>query len=130
MKMLLAVLMLTPVFAFAEVYKWIDENGNIHFGDRPQHAQAVAVEVNTQKAGTTYQPEKPKAVKPKVENNELKEAEEKYKEVLAGFYETRTPSAACKYTIDLKDEMKYMGSSAQLMGRPMPKREVYLCPKE
>ncbi|MCH9696853.1 MAG: glutaredoxin family protein [Gammaproteobacteria bacterium] len=36
--------------AYAEIYKWIDHTGRIHFGDAPgqsQQAQRVAVEINT-----------------------------------------------------------------------------------
>ncbi len=36
-KLLLFVGMLLPIFAVAgEVYKWVDDEGNVHFGDRPQ----------------------------------------------------------------------------------------------
>ena len=31
--------------AVAEVYKWVDDNGNIHFGDKPQdNAEAERAE--------------------------------------------------------------------------------------
>ena len=32
---LLAVCASKPGFSYAEVYKWVDEQGNVHFGDRP-----------------------------------------------------------------------------------------------
>ncbi len=32
---LLAVCASNPGFSYAEVYKWVDEQGNVHFGDRP-----------------------------------------------------------------------------------------------
>jgi len=36
-KLLLFIGMLLPILAVAgEVYKWVDEEGNVHFGDRPQ----------------------------------------------------------------------------------------------
>jgi hypothetical protein len=30
----------------ADVYKWVDEDGKVHFGDKPQAAGAEAIEVN------------------------------------------------------------------------------------
>lgn len=36
-KLLLFIGMFLPILAVAgEVYKWVDEEGNVHFGDRPQ----------------------------------------------------------------------------------------------
>lgn len=34
------VLILISTFAGAEIYKWADETGRIHFSDKPQHARA------------------------------------------------------------------------------------------
>ena len=34
-----------PVAASAELYKWVDENGDVHFGDRPQHSNAGRIEL-------------------------------------------------------------------------------------
>lgn len=34
-------------FATAEIYRWVDATGRVHFGDRPQHQRAEKVEVNT-----------------------------------------------------------------------------------
>lgn len=42
---ILLALVCLPFFAHAGVYKWVDENGNIHFGDRPP-AEAVPQSVN------------------------------------------------------------------------------------
>lgn len=50
MRNLVLVLLLIPFSCFAEIYKWTDENGNIHFGDSPKEetkAEKVVVEVNT-----------------------------------------------------------------------------------
>ena len=34
-KVVLAVVVSLPVVSMAEVYRWVDENGKVHFGDRP-----------------------------------------------------------------------------------------------
>ena len=34
-KVVLAVVVSSPVVSMAEVYRWVDENGKVHFGDRP-----------------------------------------------------------------------------------------------
>jgi hypothetical protein len=33
--------MLIALFAGAQVYKWVDEKGQVHFGDRPPEEQKV-----------------------------------------------------------------------------------------
>ena len=41
---------LTPSHGYAEIYKWTDENGRVHFGDKPAEnvsAESVTVEVNS-----------------------------------------------------------------------------------
>lgn len=50
MRNLFLVLLFIPFFCFAEIYKWTDENGNVHFGDSPKEetkAEKVVVEVNS-----------------------------------------------------------------------------------
>jgi len=53
--LLLATTPLLTVEAATEIYKWVDANGNIHFGDKPndpaQRAKAKPVELKT-----NYQP--------------------------------------------------------------------------
>ena len=41
------LLMAAPLVANASVYKWVDENGKVHYGDRPQGSQpAVEIQVD------------------------------------------------------------------------------------
>ncbi|MCP4552756.1 MAG: DUF4124 domain-containing protein [Bacteroidetes bacterium] len=50
MKLLIIAILLVPLFCFAEIYKWTDEQGNVHFGDSPKddvQAEKVVVEVNS-----------------------------------------------------------------------------------
>ena len=41
--------------ANAEIYKWVDENGNVHYGDKPGQTDSQKVEINTD--SETVQPE-------------------------------------------------------------------------
>lgn len=43
-KLLAALLLILPVMAYAAVYKWTDEKGNVHFSDTP-HQGAKKIEV-------------------------------------------------------------------------------------
>ena len=47
MRQLWLVILLLPSLALAEVYRWTDANGRVHFGETPQ-AGAVQVEVKPQ----------------------------------------------------------------------------------
>ena len=42
---LLAVLLLVASFCRAELYQWVDEHGQTHFADRPQHSQPHEIAV-------------------------------------------------------------------------------------
>ena len=39
------LIMLMPITASAEIYKWVDKNGNVHFGDKPGHREAVELNI-------------------------------------------------------------------------------------
>ena len=41
-------LLLLPHLAFGQVYRWVDEQGRVHYGQQPQGANAQAVEVRPQ----------------------------------------------------------------------------------
>ncbi len=50
MKYILIVALLAPLSGFAEIYKWTDENGKVHFGDSPDDrdkAERVSLEINS-----------------------------------------------------------------------------------
>ena len=42
------VLMLLPCMVSAEIYKWVDKDGNVHFGDRSNHSDAVELNIKGQ----------------------------------------------------------------------------------
>jgi len=49
----LAVLLVFTTQAFAEVYKWVDEHGRVHYGDKPASDNAEQVTI---KKGSTTDP--------------------------------------------------------------------------
>ncbi len=56
MKLFFAFLLLFATSALAEIYKWMDENGNVHFGDNPDNKEkATQLKINTEsKSGVTH----------------------------------------------------------------------------
>lgn len=56
MRMLLLVLLITPMVASAEIYKWTDEAGKVHFSDKPFKGSET-VEVNVNEVGSLVTPE-------------------------------------------------------------------------
>lgn len=49
LRTLLTLLVLSPAVSVAEVYRWVDEDGRTHFGDRPP-TQAASQEVKVESA--------------------------------------------------------------------------------
>ncbi len=49
LRTLLTLLILSPAVSVAEVYRWVDEDGRTHFGDRPP-TQAASQEVKVESA--------------------------------------------------------------------------------
>jgi hypothetical protein len=47
MKYLLFLLMCLSVSAYAEVYKWVDADGKVHYGDRPNSGSAQEVKIES-----------------------------------------------------------------------------------
>ena len=44
-KLILFFVLIVPVAVYASVYKWVDENGKVHYGDQPKASQPT-VEMN------------------------------------------------------------------------------------
>lgn len=45
MKAVLLLLLCISAAAYAEVYKWVDKNGKVHYGDRPTSSQATEIKI-------------------------------------------------------------------------------------
>lgn len=43
MKKLFILLLLSPLLCIAEIYKWVDENGKVHYSDKPFEKQGEQV---------------------------------------------------------------------------------------
>ena len=43
---ILVVLMISPCIVFSEVYRWVDEAGNVHYGDKPVGNSATELNIN------------------------------------------------------------------------------------
>jgi len=52
MRLLLILLTALSFPAFAEVYKWTDENGNVHFGSQPPPGEQEEVHIRESKTGS------------------------------------------------------------------------------
>ncbi|ADP97719.1 DUF4124 domain-containing protein [Marinobacter adhaerens] len=52
MRFLLLFLATLSFSAFAQVYKWTDENGNVHFGNQPPPGQQEEVQIRESKTGS------------------------------------------------------------------------------
>jgi len=50
-KIMLLLCLVSPIAAQAGVYKWVDENGKVHYGDSPQASQPT-VEMNVDETTT------------------------------------------------------------------------------
>jgi len=50
MRYLFIILLIVPILALGEIYKWTDDKGNVHFGDSPkenERSEKIVVEVNS-----------------------------------------------------------------------------------
>jgi len=63
---LLFLLIQSP--GYAKVYKWVDENGQVNFGDRPESSDAESVNIRTNETTTPRAIKKPES-DPKDKNN-------------------------------------------------------------
>lgn len=76
MRIILALMLVFSAVASAEIYKWTDENGQVHFGDRPtESVKAETVEIREQKtgrmvSGSTQQAYSTKVSEPKKKGTE------------------------------------------------------------
>lgn len=47
---IICVLFLSPAYSYAEIYKWVDDQGNVHYGDKPV-TNSKEIDVNISKQG-------------------------------------------------------------------------------
>ncbi|CAM3592848.1 DUF4124 domain-containing protein [Parendozoicomonas haliclonae] len=112
---LVLVVTLMPLsLAQAEIYKWVDEDGNVHFTDK-QHSQSNAREVELKKSNdyrgsNIYREQKSRFQAMDHERNIKKQAKQKKKQSMAKQCEYaryklgRTETASYVFDIDDKGE--------------------------
>ena len=47
MRVVLLMILLVPCLAVAEIYKWVDAQGNVHYGDKPPDQPAETMDIRT-----------------------------------------------------------------------------------
>ena len=47
------IILLIPPLCYAEIYKWTDENGGVHYGERPSNPNSEKIEIKS----STSQPD-------------------------------------------------------------------------
>jgi hypothetical protein len=54
--LLLITFLINTSDVVAEVYKWVDEKGNVHFGDRPSDSKAEKIDIKESAGSPTVDP--------------------------------------------------------------------------
>ena len=75
-RILVTILFLFPTIGQSEIYKWIDENGNVHFDDRPGSGNKEKIEIKTTETSSSP-------------NTELQDRVEQEKQLLEIYEEER-----------------------------------------
>lgn len=124
MKTLCLILALLPLLASAEVYKWTDENGNVHFGDRPKNLnKAEVVEIREQKTGSMVSDSQKAAYK---FNARVEAANDKYEEAINRLPATSSgPSIACNYNRSMIRYYENEWESIRKRGYKQSQRNYY-----
>ncbi len=127
MKFIFALLFLCSTSTFAEIYKWTDENGNVHFGDNPNNKEkATKLKIDTEsRTGVTHSSgrdkDRDRLLKNRAEERaEKAEKKEKYKAkkkkmrrkcLLAKDRLDQHLRASAIYKVDSKGERKYYSAN-------------------
>ena len=80
---LVTILFLFPTIGQSEIYKWIDENGNVHFDDRPGSGNKEKIEIKTTETSSSP-------------NTELQDRVEQEKQLLEIYEEERQENKLIK----------------------------------
>lgn len=103
MRAILVFLLLVPLLASAEIYKWTDEKGVVHFTSDPNRAagNAEAVEVGPTNSGSIVN-QRQKNMADRLEaEREMKEA---FQQIRRGAKQERESSSCKLYRVWLEDE--------------------------
>jgi len=97
LRLLLILIITAAATANAGVYKWTDEQGNVHFGDRPTSSQAEQIKLKKypKSSGPTSSSTQPKVTQQQLLNMYQQEREKKKAEKKKQKEEAKTLALKC-----------------------------------
>lgn len=109
-KLLSILLMIFALPASAEIYKWVDEQGKVHYGDKPQ-SDASELKVDIEKKGhiktSAEREEKRRRLIEEYKDDDRREAETREKE-------KQQKKALAKDCVYAKDKLRRYQKASQL----------------
>jgi hypothetical protein len=123
MKKIIFCLLILPLLMAGGVYKWTDENGNIHFGDKPNNVKNLeTVEIREQKTGTMVSDAQ--KAKYKYEAR-VQEAVDSYKSANQMPAALSGPSPLCKYNQSMLRHYENEWNNKRTRGYKQSERNYY-----
>lgn len=104
MRVVVALLLVCSTLANAEIYKWTDKDGNVHYGDSPKKGVVVeALDIDVQKTGTKMATtsQRKKWVKQAVKSSQQKKYQKKARQAPS---KKKKVSYDCDYA---RDRLRY-----------------------
>jgi hypothetical protein len=112
-RILITILFLYPMTGYTEIYKWVDENGKVHFDDRPGSGNKEKIKIKTTETSEGTNTEFQENVEQ--EKKLLKIYEEERQEKNLKKVEQREEKKKLKERcIDAKDYKKTLDESSEL----------------
>ena len=81
-RILITLLFLSPSIVQSEIYKWVDENGNVHFDDRPGGGNKEKIEIKTTNTSASTDTELQERVEQEKKLLEIYEEERQEKKLI------------------------------------------------
>lgn len=121
-------IMATPVFAAAQsVYKWTDEDGVTHFGDRqPTGMQSESVSIRTGKRSDSNSSANPQE---RVQQMDAQEAENQERETMSAAEEAREKQRAANCET-ARNNLALIRTGSRIKAQGADGEERYLSPEE
>ncbi len=98
-RILITILLLSPVIGHSEIYRWVDENGMVHFDDRPGSGNKEKLDIKTTET-------------PPIPNTELQDRVEQEKKLLE-IYEEERQEKKLKKAEQREEKMKLKKKCAE-----------------
>ncbi len=133
---LLIVITLFSSFAYAQPYQWIDENGQVHFSDRP-HDGALVVDVRVQKPPSIKAGSRTKDINQRIKSASDRLASERKKEEYANqkkqlgiIRQNQNGKKKCQYYMDKAEHNEYRWKLLRTQGYKQAQKNAYLIRKD